>query len=237
MLSAELDRQEKMPSAADQWKCLKLVLLTHFTVELPQIWGFHPMAEYFGMATHQVPFPSWGTVAYQVALFFVLEDAWHYWAHRCVLHHYPVFQVFDVGFTHRTMHRIPVLYKRIHKLHHEFSAPFGLAAEYAHPIEILILGTGTVGGPILWCWLSGGNLHLFTMCVFFAEYRYVYERPLFAQVHLDHSSSFPSCRCAFWIRSVDSALDACLFAELPWQTSLGRFSIGSLFGPELITTT
>lgn len=139
-------QEEKMPSAADQWKCLKLVLLTHFTVELPQIWGFHPMAEYFGMATHQVPFPSWGTIAYQVALFFVLEDAWHYWAHR-------------------TLHSIPVLYKRIHKLHHEFSAPFGLAAEYAHPIEILVLGIGTVGGPLLWCWLSGGNLHLFTMYI------------------------------------------------------------------------
>jgi len=139
-------QEEKMPTPAEQWKCLKLVLLTHFTVELPQIWGFHPMAEYFGMATHQVPFPKWTTIAYQVALFFVMEDAWHYWAHR-------------------TLHSFPVLYKRIHKLHHEFSAPFGLAAEYAHPAEILILGIGTVGGPILWCWLSGGNLHLFTMYI------------------------------------------------------------------------
>merc|ERR1712093_652902 len=98
------------------------------------------------MATHQVPFPAWSAVAYQVALFFVLEDAWHYWAHR-------------------TMHRIPVLYKRIHKLHHEFSAPFGLAAEYAHPLEILILGTGTIAGPLLWCLFSKGNLHIITMYV------------------------------------------------------------------------
>jgi len=139
-------QEHKVASWADQWKCLKLVLLTHFTVELPQIWSFHPFAEYFGMATHQVPFPAWTTIAYQVALFFVLEDFWHYWAHRA-------------------LHVYPVLYKRIHKLHHEFSAPFGLAAEYAHPLEILILATGTIGGPILWCWLSKGNLHIFTMYI------------------------------------------------------------------------
>lgn len=27
------------------------------------------MAEYFGMATHSVPFPHWTTIAWQVALF------------------------------------------------------------------------------------------------------------------------------------------------------------------------
>jgi len=137
-------QEEKMPTAAEQWECTKLVLITHFTVQLPEIWLFHPLAEYFGMATHQVPFPKWTTMAAQIALFFVLEDTWHYWAHR-------------------TMHVYPILYKRIHKLHHKFSAPFGLAAEYAHPVEIFVLGIGTIGGPLLWCWLSNGNLHLVTM--------------------------------------------------------------------------
>jgi len=56
----------KAPTAAEQWKCTKYVLLTHFTVELPQIWGFHPLAEYFGMSTHQVPFPSWSTMVPQI---------------------------------------------------------------------------------------------------------------------------------------------------------------------------
>ncbi|CED83720.1 c-4 methyl sterol oxidase [Phaffia rhodozyma] len=144
----------KVPTAKQQWDCTKLVLLSHFTVELPQIWGFHPMAEYFGMSTHSVPFPSWTTMAWQVAIFFVFEDTFHYFAHRWL--------------------HTPMLYKHIHKLHHEFSAPFGLAAEYAHPIEVLILGAGTVGGPLLFAVASqtilkslgfDTTLHIFTVYV------------------------------------------------------------------------
>ena len=120
-----------------------LVLLTHFTVELPQIWFFHPMANYVGMST-SVPFPAIWTIAYQVAIFFVLEDTWHYW-------------------THRLLHWGP-LYKNIHKIHHQYSAPFGLAAEYASPIEVMILGMGTVLSPILWCAITG-DLHVLTMYI------------------------------------------------------------------------
>ncbi|TGO61959.1 hypothetical protein BCON_0023g00170 [Botryotinia convoluta] len=133
----------KIPTAAEQWTCTKLVLLSHFTVELPQIYLFHPMAKYFGMGT-DVPFPSLFTIAYQVAIFFVLEDTWHYWMHRAM--HY--------GW----------LYKKIHKIHHQYSAPFGLAAEYASPIEVMVLGLGTVGSPILWVMLTG-NLHILTMYI------------------------------------------------------------------------
>ena len=135
--------QNKIPTAAEQWTCTKLVLLSHFTVELPQIYLFHPMAKYFGMGT-DVPFPSLFTIAYQVAIFFVLEDTWHYWMHRAM--HY--------GW----------LYKKIHKIHHQYSAPFGLAAEYASPIEVMVLGLGTVGSPILWVMFTG-NLHILTMYI------------------------------------------------------------------------
>ena len=104
---------------------------------------FHPMAQYFGLATG-VPFPSLLTMLYQIAVFFVLEDTWHYWSHRA-LHWGP-------------------LYKNIHKIHHQYSAPFGMAAEYASPIEVMILGLGTVGAPILWCAITG-DLHILTMYI------------------------------------------------------------------------
>ena len=80
----------------------------------------------------------------QIAVFFILEDTWHYWSHRA-------------------MHYGP-LYRNIHKLHHQYSAPFGLAAEYASPIEVMVLGFGTVGSPLLWC-AATGDLHLLTVYV------------------------------------------------------------------------
>merc|ERR1711939_360470 len=51
-------QETKVPTWEQQWACTKYVLATHFTVELPQIYLFHPMATYFGMETWQVPFPS-----------------------------------------------------------------------------------------------------------------------------------------------------------------------------------
>jgi methylsterol monooxygenase len=82
-------------------------------------------------------------MAYQIAIFFVMEDAWHYW-------------------THRSMHESAFMYKRVHKIHHHFSAPFGLAAEYASPIEVMFLGFGTVGAPILYCSIFK-DLHILTV--------------------------------------------------------------------------
>ncbi|KAF3255747.1 C-4 sterol methyl oxidase [Orbilia oligospora] len=136
-------QDQKIPNAAQQWRCIKSVLFTHLVIELPQIWLFHPLAKAAGMST-DVPFPAWTTMAFQIAIFFVLEDAWHYWLHR-LFHWGP-------------------LYKNIHKIHHEHSAPFGLAAEYAHPVEVLTLGIGTVFIPIGYCWFAP-DFHVMTMYI------------------------------------------------------------------------
>ena len=49
-------------------------------------------------------------------------------------------------------------------MHHKYSAPFGLAAEFAHPAEIAILGMGTVGGPLLYCYFMR-DLHIVTVYI------------------------------------------------------------------------
>ncbi|KAG8666985.1 C-4 sterol methyl oxidase [Fusarium poae] len=134
-------QKQKVPTLKEQWDCAAIVLISHFTAELPQIWFFHPIATYFGM-DYGVPFPPVWKMALQIAICFVMEDAWHYWFHRA-LHYGP-------------------LYKAIHKMHHTYSAPFGLAAEYASPIETALLGIGVVGCPIVLLAITG-ELHLFTM--------------------------------------------------------------------------
>lgn len=135
---------ERAPTSKEQWECTKLVLFSHFTIELPQIWLFHPICSLVGLQL-SVPFPSIGTMATQIALFMFLEDAWHFWIHW-------------------SMHWGP-LYRYIHKIHHKYAAPFGLAAEYAHPLETLVLGIGTIGFPIFYCYLTNGGVHLVTVYI------------------------------------------------------------------------
>jgi len=51
--------------------------------------------------------------------------------------------------THRLVH-LPWFYRRVHKLHHEFKAPIGIAAEYAHPFEFLVSNViPGIAGPLI----------------------------------------------------------------------------------------
>lgn len=140
----------KIPSNKEQWECCKTVFKQHLLVEAIPIWAFHPLCSKLKISI-AVPFPLIKIMAAQIALFFFLEDIWHYLFHR--LFHYGVF------------------YKYIHKQHHRYAAPFGFAAEYAHPVEIMALGFGTVGFPILYAYFTMSkfpqlpSLHLFTICV------------------------------------------------------------------------
>lgn len=140
---------DKIPSLREQWECFKAVLKSHFLVEALPIWLFHPLCSSLKISV-SVPFPALKVMLIQIAFFFVLEDFWHYSFHR--LFHYGWF------------------YKNIHKQHHKYAAPFGFAAEYAHPVEVMSLGVGTVGFPILYAFIAKTygdlqlpELHLFTI--------------------------------------------------------------------------
>lgn len=139
-------QDNRQPTRQQYLECLKSVMLAHVFVEAFPIFGFHFVCDFFNISYH-APFPSLLTSAWQLTALFFMEDTWHYFGHRLLHTKY--------------------LYRRIHKQHHKYAAPFGLTAEYAHPIEVAFTGTGTVGSPLLLAYL-GANMHLTTVMAWIA---------------------------------------------------------------------
>ncbi|KAI8824368.1 uncharacterized protein EV422DRAFT_318113 [Fimicolochytrium jonesii] len=140
--------QDAKPNTPEMYrKCVISVIKSQLFVQGPLLLLFHRSATWLGMKFLEVPFPSWTTIALSCLFCLVMEDTYHYFVHR-LGHH-------------------PALYKHVHKVHHEFSAPFGIAAEHAHPIEVLVLGQGFFIGPVLLL-LMGVDMHVITMFAWLA---------------------------------------------------------------------
>eukprot|EP00937_MAST-01D_sp_MAST-1D-sp2_P004592 g4592.t1 len=125
-------QQGKAPSAALVREALLATLVGHaVTVPLAAYYGYDFFARRgmrFGVGPGE--WPSAAEAASVLFVWHVLFDTWFYWAHRL-------------------MHT-PALYARIHKQHHRFLTPVGIAATYAHPVEDLIVNLGsTFCGPAL----------------------------------------------------------------------------------------
>ncbi|KAI8049749.1 fatty acid hydroxylase superfamily-domain-containing protein [Syncephalis plumigaleata] len=121
--------QEKTMSSAEQWKCLRTVLFNQLVITLPSAFLFHGSAVQFGVKIVDA-FPTWQIFLFQLVVFCVYGDFYHYWAHR-LLH-------------------VSWMYRHFHKTHHEYSTPAGIVAEYTHPVEALIYSIGITLGPFLW---------------------------------------------------------------------------------------
>ena len=122
--------------------CIRRLLVNHFFLVLPIIMVTHPIFDLMG-AKHSVEsIPPLETIIFQIVIFFIIEDFVFYWGHRAL--------------------HTPWLYKNVHSIHHHHAAPFGLAAEYAHPFEVCFLGFATLAGPMLF------GPHLLTLYTYLA---------------------------------------------------------------------
>lgn len=137
-------QERKYASGKNLVKTSWCILLLFIGMVLPLIALGEKFLTVCGM-TRDGPLPSPSTVFVQVVFFFLVEDYANYWIHRWL--------------------HTPFLYKYVHSVHHEYTAPFALAATYAHPVEIIMLGIPTFLGPLmvgphlltLWIWMLARN--------------------------------------------------------------------------------
>lgn len=108
--------------------CYKAVLFVFFAVVGPLQLTSYPLIKLVGIRTG-LPLPSLWEIFAQLAVYFMVEDYGNYWIHRWL--------------------HCKWGYEKIHHVHHEFTAPMGFAAPYAHWSEVLILGIPTFVGPAI----------------------------------------------------------------------------------------
>eukprot|EP01117_Protostelium_nocturnum_P000302 TRINITY_DN10369_c0_g1_i2.p1 TRINITY_DN10369_c0_g1~~TRINITY_DN10369_c0_g1_i2.p1 ORF type:complete len:269 (-),score=62.09 TRINITY_DN10369_c0_g1_i2:88-894(-) len=129
------------PSKAPDSKLVKRTLidiaLNHFVARPIIAYYLYPVFKHFGMPSIHSPLPSLFTVVSSIIAFMLFVDTTFYWSHR-LLHH-------------------RLIYKYIHKQHHEYKTSIGIAAEYANPIETIISNTFPTIGC---CMFMGSHLGL-----------------------------------------------------------------------------
>ncbi|PKI56162.1 hypothetical protein CRG98_023430 [Punica granatum] len=143
--SVGLDKYKIQPrvrlSFSEMLRCYKDVMWMFFFVVGPLQLVSYPTVKMIGIRTG-LALPSGWEIFMQLLVYFVIEDYTNYWIHR---------------FLHCKWG-----YQKIHRVHHEYTAPIGFAAPYAHWAEILILGIPSFLGPAiapghmitLWLWIA-----------------------------------------------------------------------------------
>ncbi|XP_025056787.1 fatty acid hydroxylase domain-containing protein 2 [Alligator sinensis] len=110
-------------------QAVRTVLFNLFFISVPLVVLTFPIVKWWGDPCRE-ELPTFRWVLIELLIFGLVEEILFYYSHR-LFHH-------------------PLLYKHIHKKHHEWTAPVSVVALYSHPVEHLLSNTLPVlFGPIL----------------------------------------------------------------------------------------
>lgn len=130
---------------------LKTAFVNLILVGIPALSVFHGITVALGRSVDLRTLPSLLEILYTIPIAMVSSETVFYYSHR-MLHS-------------------KILYKTVHKKHHEWTAPVSLAAVYAHPVEHIVSNMAPFYAPVMlvrthiitaWIWATivlMGTLH------------------------------------------------------------------------------
>jgi sterol desaturase/sphingolipid hydroxylase (fatty acid hydroxylase superfamily) len=86
---------------------------------LVMTWSNWPLAAAFGFHADVDSFPGPVEVCVNLVFFALIEDAAFYWGHRA-------------------LHESPMMYRNVHKMHHEYTHTVSIAVLHLHPVEFVV---------------------------------------------------------------------------------------------------